>query len=246
MIRLREIFAAGLLGGMIGSTAIRQNMEGSILKHRTRKEKPTKYEAGEAGYLAGPETNISQLPEEHNLGIVIVDIENTFLPNINQEERNQLVENIGNVLETAAEIDIPVMVQYKYTEETDPYLEDILDTVPQVEREYARFVASSSAGRFGPSINLRHIPDYTMFEVNDVDALYVVGIYTDNCVKRAAEFDMFEGYTVITTTDVVASRDPCLYNDCTNARSAFNWFIENAFLGDDYTVVVEYMERNEF
>lgn len=206
-----------------------------LLKQRDLKEYPYAYKALKDN---SPKLEDSLNPEDE-IGIVLIDMQDHFLTSINKIEKEEEIQNQKEILATAIEFDIPVIVfEYIKCGKTTEELKKIVEKVPRHE-----FYTKGFNSGF---LYLNHFypnkeDPAEWLKSQGVNTLYFMGINTDACVNDTAK-DAHELYDfkIITTKDVIATFN--CYDNCNSVYRTFNFFAKEGYLGESHYEFIDLFE----
>ncbi|MBS3170158.1 cysteine hydrolase family protein [Candidatus Woesearchaeota archaeon] len=188
-------------------------------------------------YEKNSQSSLDSLEEKNKWGIIIVDMQETFLKYIPKKEVDRIVKNQQMVLNAAEKYDVPVLVFEYWGSNT---IEEISDLVKEVPRyEFMKKERDDGFERYG---NLYREEDpRRVLDEWGVDTAYFMGVNTDACIVKTADSARRLDYIPVTSKDVVAAQT--CNGECEKLAPAYNFFIENGILLDKKDLVIIDMKK---
>ncbi|MBS3162726.1 isochorismatase family protein [Candidatus Woesearchaeota archaeon] len=133
-----------------------------------------------------------------NLGLVIVDMQESFLKKIPEDEVQRLVKKQRRVLEVAVEMDIPVGVLEYGCGRTIKRIKEIVDRAAR-----HRYFEKTLADGFEPKNIISEVKPQDWFKERKVKRLLLSGIYATDCVASTGLGARRAGFEVLVSTPLV-------------------------------------------
>jgi nicotinamidase-related amidase len=163
-------------------------------------------------------------------GVVIVDMQPTYLRNILEGEKTDLIRNQLALLERCLQRDIPVIA----FEGQNPYSMNYVETIPELKSKIKQlkrrqfFEKEFDDGfTYYPLVN----EQVTSWKIN---TLCFTGINAAACVQETAEGALNQDYKVLTAEDLLADRVGI--GGITHAK---NWFEKNGNCYSSYQDILK-------
>ncbi len=191
-------------------------------------------------------SNLEGKLQDQIFGIILVDMQDSFLQGIHTPERIQLIREQKKVLAVAAEYDLPVLIfEMDNYGQTTKELQELVDTVPRTKtfskNRNDGFEIYDPLPRFDPET----FPS-DWLKQQGVDSVYMMGVNGNACVKETADSAMKMGFTIATSTDVIATANKnaatgsCAYESCIEARASLSDFVEKGILHNENDAFLDY------
>ena len=208
------------------------------------------YREGAVLYEESTGSNTQEkLQNNYNFGIILVDMQPSFLKHIDPQEKKQLIQRQREVLTLAKRYDIPTLVfEFDGQGETISELEQIIADIPRTKT----FTKERDDGfeiYHGPK---NFEPDYypsDWLQAQGVDAVYMMGINGFACVQETADSakDLFH-LQIATSNDVIASgteKVSCPFESCDQGKASLSYFLQEGILDKTNYPFIKYLKDNK-
>ena len=152
--------------------------------------------------------------------VLLIDMQESFLKNINPQERGVIIAAQMNVLGHCASHDIPLIaLEYRLNGSTILTLKQQIRRIPR----HKYIIKNDDDGFYGSSCEelLKTLEEYQS------NTLYLMGINASVCVKETGIGAVRNGFKIVTSNDVIADKE-------TWGRIDPGWFKRNGVYVRDY------------
>jgi hypothetical protein len=181
---------------------------------------------GKAGYTQ-PQN------EKGRYGVFLIDMQPLFLENIDKEELRNEIPNQIEVLKYAQRNKIPIFV-LEYGNSGGGTIQELNDVLSK--SNYELIIKNENNGFEGTSLNSK-LEEYGIKEV------ILMGVNSCSCVKDTAIGALDNGYGIVTSPDVIAESEGV--EKFFKTGECIDWYTENGMVLENYSDLIEYLEKND-
>lgn len=173
--------------------------------------------------------HLAQLRQANN-AVLVIDMQESFLNELDSEEREEEIPYQIEVLNAAKRNNIPIFViEYAGMGSTITELMDVIS-----DSDYTIVTKPTNNGFRNTNLD-------ELLTERGIHSLTLMGVFASACVYATANGALQNGYEIITSTEVIADSDSAYLRTSPNNQSA-EWYAEHGTLFENHEQIVNYLD----
>ncbi|MFA5887470.1 MAG: isochorismatase family cysteine hydrolase [Candidatus Nanoarchaeia archaeon] len=174
--------------------------------------------------------HLVQLRQANN-AVLVIDMQESFLNELDPEEKEEEIPYQIEVLNAAKRNNIPIFViEYEGMGST---IDELMNVISTSDYEIVTKPGNNGFRR----TNLDEL-----LKEKGIHSLTLMGVFASACVYATAGGALQSGYEILTSTEVIADSDSTYSTTNHNNQSA-EWYAEHGTLFDNHDQIVNYLDR---
>ncbi|MEK6863768.1 MAG: cysteine hydrolase [Nanoarchaeota archaeon] len=179
------------------------------------------------------------MPEQGNVipeneakanAVLVIDMQDSFLLSLNQDERAEEIPYQIEVLNAAQRNNVPIfVVEYAGM---GPTVDELTGAISA--SDYNLVVKTENNAFNNTSLD-------ALLKERGIHSLILMGVFASACVHATAEGALQNGYEIITSTDVIADFHSRLWG--AHHTESAEWYAKYGTLFENHGQIVDYLDR---